>query len=190
MLYKNVITSITLTIAIGLLTWVSVGLWSQRNSAHIKITNKELPDAFMEDVVALLLNKQGKLKLKIVSPKLIHFNENDTTQFFSPQLTLYRKSPKPWFISSKRAMATEGIENVDFWDQVNIHHAADENNPATLIKTQALTVYPNQNLAETHQEITLIQPSLIVKSKGMKADLNSGDINLLSQARGEYVPNP
>jgi hypothetical protein len=35
----------------------------------------------------------------------------------------------------------------------------------------------------------LIQPGLVVNALGMYADLNTGDIKLLSQARGEYLPH-
>ncbi|MCW5582746.1 MAG: LPS export ABC transporter periplasmic protein LptC, partial [Gammaproteobacteria bacterium] len=61
--------------------------------------------------------------------------------------------------------------------------------PATLIKTPTLSVQPNKQIAETNDLITLIQPNLVVKSTGMYADMNTGNIKLLSQARGEYVPN-
>jgi len=79
--------------------------------------------------------------------------------------------------------------NNHFWQNVIIHHAADGNNPSTLIKTTTLSVYPNQQIAKTEDYIVLIQPSIIVKAIGMNANLNTGDIKLLSQARSEYVPN-
>lgn len=185
--YKNLIISLSLLLTITLLTWMSIGFWSYRTQ-EVKLLNPNLPDAFMQDVVALLLDKEGHLKLKIVSPKLIHYVSDDTTRLYFPKLTLYRKSPKPWLITAKNAKATDGIENIDFWDNVVIHHEEDDRNPSTLIKTSALTVFPNQNLAETEKHITLIQPSLKVNAKGMKANLNTGDVNLLSEAKGEYAP--
>ncbi len=101
---------------------------------------------------------------------------------------MYRKSPNPWYVTAKFAKATQGIENVYFWKNVVIHHAADFNSPATLIKTTTLMVHPNKQTAETNDIITMIQPSLVVKATGMHADMNNGDIKLLSQARGEYEP--
>jgi lipopolysaccharide export system protein LptC len=172
---------------VGLATWTTFQSF-QRQAATV--TNRpQLPDAYMEDVVALIMDKQGKPSMKIVTPRLVHYTENDTTQLKSPQLTLYRKSPKPWFITAKYAKATQGINNVDFWDNVTVHHAADENNPATIIKSPTLTVHPEKQIAKTNDLITLIQPNLVVKATGMYADMNTGDIKLLSQARGEYVPN-
>ena len=188
MTYKNIILGFCVVIVAGLAAWTTLLSYNTPQAAANNIT-EDLPDAFMEDVTAVIMDKQGKPQMKIITPKLAHYPEKDTTQFISPQLTLYRKSPKPWFITSKFAKATEGVENINFWDNVTVHHAADENNPATLIKTSTLTVYPNKKLAETDHLITMIQPSLIVKAIGMHADMNTGDIKLLSHARGEYVPN-
>jgi lipopolysaccharide export system protein LptC len=184
---KYTIFSFIMIAALGLATWTR--FMSSHQQTNTIANRPLLPDAYMEDVVAIIMDKQGKPSMKIVTPNMVHYTENDTTQLKSPQLTLYRKSPKPWFITAKYAKATQGIDNVDFWDTVTLHHAADENNPATLIKTITLTVHPNKQIAQTKDLITLIQPNLVVKATGMYADMNTGDIKLLSQARGEYVPS-
>ncbi len=184
MTYKNIIITLSLLIITGLAVWTT--LLSFHPPAIVTVNNNS-PDAFMEDVVALIMDKQGKPHMKIVTPKLVHYPEKDTTQLTSPELTLYRNSLEPWFIKSRFATATDGTDYIHFWDNVTIHHAADENNAATFIKTTTLTVFPNKKLAETNQLITLIQPNLLVKSLGMKANMNTGDIKLLSEARGEYV---
>jgi len=148
----------------------------------------QTPDAYMENVTAIILDKFGKVTMKIITPKMVHYSKNDTTDFTDPQLTLYHKSPNPWFIESKTAKAWHGIDNVVFKDDVTIHHPADYNNPATVIKTTTLTVHPNEKLAETTEPITMIQPNSVMKAIGMQADMDSGNIKLLSQAQGEYVP--
>lgn len=186
MAYKTLF-SFMLIAALGFIAWTSFTFYSPKVSAPIKTVT--LPDAIMEDVTALIMDKQGKPSMKVITPKLIHYTEEDTTHFTTPELILYRKSPKPWYITAKYAKATAGIENVHFSQEVTIHHAADERNPATLIKTTKLTVHPNKQTAETEELITLVQPSITIKAKGMLADMNTGDIKLLSQTRGEYEPN-
>jgi lipopolysaccharide export system protein LptC len=187
MTYKNTILSLIMIAFMGLAAWTT--FLSYRPESTITTQLTQLPDAFMEDVTALIMDKQGKLNMKIVTRKMVHYAENDTTHLASPELKLYRKSPTPWHITSKHAKATQGIDNIDFWDNVVIHHPADQYNPATLIQTTKLTVYPNKQLAETNDSITLIQPNIVVKATGMHADMNTGEIKLLSQARGEYVPS-
>lgn len=185
MAYKNVILSSVMIVAIALAAWTTLS-YRPQNAAPIHAA--ELPDAYMEDVTAVILNKQGKMDMKIKSPKMTHFATNDTTHLTTPQLTLYKKSPQPWYITSNFAKASQGIENVNFWDNVIIHHAADLNNRATLIKTLTLTVHPTLETAETSDPITLIQEDIVIQATGMLANLNNGDIKLLSKTRGEYAP--
>lgn len=148
-----------------------------------------LPDGYMEVVSAVILDKYGKVSMQIDTPKMVHYAENDTTDFTTPALTVYHQSPNPWLITAKTAQATSGIENVLFKEQVVIHHPADFNNPSTLIKTNSLLVHPNANTAETPEAISMTQPNSVVTAVGMYADMNSGNIKLLSQVKGEYVPD-
>lgn len=179
--------SMIIVSVLGITTWVMY--FSMHTEQPVAAPQALRADAIMEDVSAVIMDKQGKPSMKIIAPKMIHFALHDTTRLIDPELTLYRKSPKPWYIKAKNAKATEGIDNVNFWDDVTLHHAADENNPVTLIKTPSLTVQPGKQIALTKDLITLIQPNLVVKATGMYADMNTGDIKLISQARGEYVPN-
>jgi lipopolysaccharide export system protein LptC len=187
MTYKNIFISFLMMVTMGLAAWTALlSLRPQKISTH---QNTSLPDAFMEDVISIVMDKEGNPKMQIITPKMIHFVENDTTHLTTPKLTLYRKSPIPWQVTSKFAKATQGTEKVNFWDDVLIRHPGDNNNPATVIKTPTLTIHPNKNIAETNDFITLIQPNLEVNATGMRADMNTGDIKLMSRARGAYVPN-
>lgn len=187
MTYKNTILSLVVIAALGFAAWTAFMPRLPQGLATSKMDL--LPDAIMQDVTALILDKQGKPSMKVITPKLIHYAESDTTHFTTPQLILYRRqSSKPWYVTANQAKATQGTNNVDFWDNVTIHHAADANNPATLIKTTTLTVHPNEKTAETKDDITLTQPNVVIKATGMHADMNTGDVKLLSKARGEYVP--
>lgn len=158
----------------------------------IQVSNQklasDLPDAYMENVVSLIFNKQGNLKMKIESPKVFHFTKNDSARLFMPRVTLYRDSPQPWYITSRFAKTIDGIESVDFWQNVLIHHPDDEENPETNIKSQFLRVHPKNQTAETKSSITLTQPNLKIRSTGMRANMNTGEISLLSKTEGEYAP--
>lgn len=188
MTLKNSFFSILILLAVIATAWMTY--WSLNRSAPIQSAQTNAaPDSYMEDVSAVFMNKLGKPSMKIETPYLEHYSDGDTTHFNDPHLTLYRQSPQPWYVTSKTAQSTAGMENVLFQDNVIIHHAGDLNSPATLIKTISLMVHPNKKVAETDAVITMIQPNLTVNATGMYADMNTGDIKLLSQARGEYVPN-
>lgn len=186
MRYKNHVLSSVLFIAIGLAAWFTL---SYRGHTNDTAEPSASPDAYMEGVTAIIMDPQGKMTMKIVTPKVTHYNSLDRAEFTDPQLTIYRKSSQPWYVTSIHAKTTNGLDNIDFWDDVVIHHSADRNNPATLIKTTHLTVHPNEQTANTDDPITMIQPNIVVKGVGMLANMNSGDVKLLKESRAEYVPS-
>ncbi len=146
------------------------------------------PDAYMENVVALIMNKQGSPSLKIEAPKMTHYPEEDTTYINYPHVTVYRQSPEPWYINSDHAEASYGTEQIVFSDNVIIHHPPDVENPDTTMKTNSLTVFPDKKQASTENAVIITQPDTIIHAVGMLADLNDGTVKLLSEAKGDYVP--
>ncbi|HEU5280681.1 MAG TPA: LPS export ABC transporter periplasmic protein LptC [Gammaproteobacteria bacterium] len=185
MINKNTLISVSALLAISLGVLSTLTILSNGNTLT---PENKMPDAIMNDVTATIYDKMGKVSMRIVTPKLVHYTQQDATDFNNPVVTLYRNSLQPWVINANFAESTNGLDNVKFWDNVTVHHPASEDNPATIIKTTTLTVHPNLQTAETPALITLIQPNITVNAIGMTADMNSGDIHLLSQARGEYAP--
>jgi lipopolysaccharide export system protein LptC len=183
---KNSTISLLLIIAIALSAWSII---LSKQVLPTKDHDSNQPDAYMENIVAVILNKEGKPSLKIEAPKMVHYAENNTTHITHPHVTAYRQSPQPWYINSDSAQALNGLERVIFTRNVVIYHPSDLENPNTTMHTNALTIFPDKQQAETNDAITITQPDTIVHAVGMLADLNDGTIKLLSQAKGEYVPN-
>jgi lipopolysaccharide export system protein LptC len=186
-IYQKSIWGIITLLGIMLSIWTTMLALHEDNESPN--TTSSSADAFMQNVSAVFLDKEGKPSLKINTPEMIHYEKEDATLLTTPEITLYRKSPNPWYITAQYGKATAGIENVTFWQNVVLHHAADDHNPATVIKTATLTFHPHQKTAETTDPIVMEQPNLIVKSVGMLADMKTGNIKLLSHTQGEYVPN-
>lgn len=184
---KNVVISSLLMLAIGLSGWSIIN--SKKPPKVKSVDSPNRPDSIMEDVVATIINKEGKVALKIETPRMVHYLQNDTTHIEAPSITVYRESPEPWYIHSNYAKATKGIDKLFFWSNVTIKHNNDNANPMTTIKTDTLTVFPNKKIAATDDPITLVQPDTVIHATGMLADLNDGTVKLLSSTRGEYVPS-
>ena len=184
---KNTLIGFLLILSIGLSSWsIIIG---KKSEALAPTNSSREPDAYMENVVATILNKQGMPSMKIETPKMVHYADNDVTHIAKPHITVYRQSPEPWYINSNFAEAREGVEQILFQENVVIHHAQDSDNPTTTMTTTSLTVFPNQQLAKTDQPITVTQPNATLHAIGMLAKMNDGTVKLLSKTRGEYVPS-
>lgn len=144
------------------------------------------PDAFMEDVVATFIDKEGNPTLKLSAVKMTHYLQNDATEISKPILTFYRKSPTPWYLTADHARSSQGINQILLWENVIIHQPSNQENEETTLLTPSLTVYPNQQTATTAAPVIINQPNTTIHAIGMNADLASGVINLLSQAKGEF----
>src|SRR3990167_5867796 len=115
---KNALIGLFMLTIAGLAAWSTLSLRPQAPSHPVSAA---LPDAFMENITALILDKQGKPSMKIVAPKMIHYAENDSASLTQPNLTLYRKSsPEPWHVTANYAQTSQGIDHVDFWHNVRI----------------------------------------------------------------------
>jgi lipopolysaccharide export system protein LptC len=184
---RNTTISLLLMLAAGLSIWSII--ISNKHPAPTVQNDPAKADSYMEDVIATMLGKDGKPTLKLISPKMIHFPENDSTKILTPRLTIFRKSPNPWYVDADYAKTKNGISEILFWDHVVIHHPSDIENPNTSLQTQALTIFPDQQIARTDLPVTFIQPDTVVHAKGMLANLNDSTIKLLSETQGDYVPN-
>lgn len=187
MRYKFMLLILLVGATIMLALWTTP--FSLQHHAIVPAPSSTLPDAYMEQVQTVIMDEVGAPKMKIAAPHMIHYLEHDVTKLISPHVTIYRNSPEPWHVTARYALATDGTQEILFWDNVLIHHIGDGDNPTTRITTSTLTIHPEQRSAQTAAVITLRQPNLQVTAKGMLADMNSGDIKLLSQTRGEYDPS-
>lgn len=184
---KNSIISFLMILTVGWCLWsIFDSKRAMTSTATEEATTR--PDAFMENVVATIINDEGKPTLKVEAPKMVHFPD-DTTSIETPHITLYRESPEPWSIDSHFAKATQGLDKIYFWENVVIHHANDSANPTTTMTTSTLTVFPDKQIAQTDDNVTVVQPSTTIHGLGMMANLQEGTVQLLSKAQGEYIPN-
>lgn len=183
---KNVLISFLLFLAVILSSW-SI-LISKKKPQYIA-KDQGIPDAYMENVIATIIDKTGIQVLKIESPKMIHYSQDDRTDITTPHITFFRQSPEPWHINSDFAKATQGIEEILFWSNVVIHHNEDIAAHTTTMKTETLTVFPTKKIASTKDAVLITQPDTTIQAIGMWANLNDGIIKLLTDTKGEYAPH-
>lgn len=184
---RNILISLLLLLAASLSGWTI--FLSGKSQKSVIDTRPNLPDAIMEEVETVVMSKVGTPILKVESSKLIHYAENDTTELIKPHLVIFRESPQPWHINANHGKAVKGVSEITFWEDVVIHHLADNDNPVTTMRTSILTVLPNEQIAKTDVAVDVLQPYTSAHGIGMLANWRDGTVKLLSQAREEYVPN-
>lgn len=163
-------------------------LLSKKMPTFMSAAQSDKPDAYAEDVTAVIMTKQGKPSLLLETPKMVHYPKSDLTEITTPHVVVYRQTLQPWHVNANHAKSFQGTSRIVFWDHVVINHIADNDNPRTTVQTPTLTIFPDQQLAKTDEAILFTQPFTTIHAVGMLANLDEGTIKLLSQAKEEYVP--
>ena len=185
------LTAKNVTITLLMLLAVAFSAWSILLAHSPQTTWQNDPtqmDSYMEEVMAVTFGNAGLPSLKITTPKMVHYPKHNSTIISAPRVVIYRQSPEPWRVNADRAQTTDDMAAIVFTGNVSIHHEPDAENPNTSILTQSLTILPEQQIAQTSDPGTFIQPDAVVHAIGMLANLEKGTVQLLSQAQGEYDP--
>lgn len=127
----------------------------------------------------------GKLQYEMTSDKVEHVKASEVTLLTNPDLNMFRGTEFPWHVQSERGEVNPDGTQVELIDSVRITRF-DEKNRKTLITTTRMTVFPQQQYAQTDQPVRIDGAGGVSTGNGMKAYLKESRIHLLSNVRGQY----
>ena len=127
----------------------------------------------------------GKLQYEMTSDKVEHLKATEVTLLTNPDLNMFRGTEFPWHVQSEKGEVNPDGTQVELIDSVRITRF-DEKNRRTLITTTRMTVFPQQQYAQTERDVRIDGAGGVSTGKGMKAYLKESRIHLLSNVRGQY----
>lgn len=141
------------------------------------------PNSFAENVTATEFDLDGKAKTIWVASKMVNYIKDNITLFENPRLTLYKSNQPPWYFNADHGKAIHGKEEVFLWGNVKGYQPPGENSHNMTLLSPTMTVYPDQSYAITHDPVVIQKPHNIVHAIGMKIDLKTSNVTLLSQTQ-------
>ncbi|WP_085656209.1 LPS export ABC transporter periplasmic protein LptC [Pseudomonas sp. B11(2017)] len=167
----------------------AVGYWNispERFLDKPAVSAQESPiDWYATNTHTLQYLEDGKVQYEMTSQKAEHVKATDVTLVTKPDLNMFRGTEYPWHVTSERGEVNPGGTEVELIDSVRIKRT-DEKNRDTLITTTRMTVFPQQQYAQTEQPVRIDGAGGVSTGKGMKAYLKDSRIHLLSNVRGQY----
>ena len=180
-----IIVGLALTITAS---WFSIHQITQKTSAQTKTNhNTNEPNSVIINAHYIHTNAQGQITEKLTSPKIISYKQNDKSVLQTPHLILYGNKA-PWIITADIGISLDDSQKIILKDNVKIVQHNPNGN--TVFTTNEITVWPKKKFARTEQLVTIKQPGSIVKGQGMTVDMNTAEVKLLNNARGQYEPQP
>jgi lipopolysaccharide export system protein LptC len=162
-------------------------LFAQHKDAHAVKQDSRYPDLIMEDVVGTRMDSNGFPKSRLYTPKVMRFSSKEILDFVKPHLIFYSQTEAPWHLYALHGQSKENFTTLLFWDNVKLQQTPT-NKPDVIITTSTLTVYPKKDLAITDQPVTLTSGQSNAQALGVRANLKTEEVELLSKARGVYAP--
>ncbi len=146
------------------------------------------PDIYAEDVLFNQLRADGQLHYRLQADVIRQFDREQLTRLTEPDLHLINPEQPPWDIGARhgyirKRQGPDGSpeEVVYLRESVELVQQHPQNGIITL-RSESFYIYPNRQFAETDQNVMIDTEVGRTEAAGMKADLQSGLLNLSSNS--------
>ncbi|WP_299198635.1 LPS export ABC transporter periplasmic protein LptC [uncultured Amphritea sp.] len=130
----------------------------------------------------------GLLKQQLSSTQLEHQPALQQTVVTNPEMQIFNADQPNRRVSSLKGIISDNNDEVTLEGKVLFQDNSDAS-IATTLRTDSLTILPQQSIARTDDRVVISNSSGTTTSVGMTIDTDSGILNLLSDVTGVYNVN-
>lgn len=174
-----------LAVVVALTAWLQDSAVPPAKEPEV-LTSKHSIDFYMEAYDATVMNEQGKRSHRIISPKMVHFPDDDTAEYDSPYMLIYREQGNPWQINARRGWSATKGDSILLTGDVVLNRKKSAHNEAMKLETEKLRVLPDDEYAETDTAVVMYGENQKTTARGMRAYLAKGQIQLLDEVKTRY----
>ena len=143
-------------------------------------------DYYLRDATIRQFDSQGQLHQELRSPQLEHYPSPGELKALTPDIVLFRnESRDEILINAEHGRMQDSSEQVTLSGTVSVLSSSANSTPLRL-EAQTLTLTPSQQLIETDTAVTLFSQDGETRANGMKANLNTRQVELMSDVEGRY----
>ncbi|BCO31532.1 lipopolysaccharide export system protein LptC [Thiohalobacter sp. COW1] len=146
------------------------------------------PDAYATRARLSGYTPDGRLEYRLWAERMEHFPGDDSTELQRPYAELYRIDAPPWRISAHHGWVASQGDEIRLRGEVEIQRDGSPANRPVTAWSDSLDLWPGRDYAATDDKITYISDDLRVEAVGMRARLDTGELELLSGVRGVHTP--
>ena len=141
------------------------------------------PDFIVDNATTRKFDQQGKLQYSLVTQRMVHYADDETTEVSLPRLT-FLGQPPPMHSSARRAHVSKDGHEVVLIDDVRVVREASAKDPQMVLTTSELSIYPDQSFAATDQAVKIEHGKSVMHGVGLELDGDAQFYKLLSNATG------
>ncbi len=177
---------VVLTLLAGVSMWLD-RVTQQEPAAKPDKTRHEV-DFSADGLTLRRFDLTGKTQYVLVADSMVHFIDDESTELVRPRLN-YLNRPEPVWIESRFATVSKDGEVVVLIDDVFVRRAPHDDKPESTLRSEAMTVWPDDEKMRTDKPVTLTQGQTVITADRMESDNIVGEVRLQGQVRGILYRN-
>lgn len=179
------------TIVVG--TFLAFGsLWllqvMQRGDQQSAFDASNEPDYIVDKFSFVRMTPEGTPRYLFYGDKLTHRPVGDVSEVESPIMVSMSPTAPPMTITARQARIRHQQNEVDLLGKVDIVRPPSPTTEGLRLKTEALTVYPDEERMRTDKKVQVDLGDAVVTGTGMQADNAARQIEF--EGRGRLVVPP
>ena len=177
-------------IVLTLLAGVSVWLDRVTQQDPVAKTDKTRHEAdFSAERITLhRFDPTGKVQYILVADSMLHYADDESSELKNPRLN-YLNRPEPVWVESRFASVNKDGTTVVLTDEVLVRRAAHAGKPESTLRTEQMTVWPEDEKMRADKPVTLTEGRTIITADRMESDNIAGEVRLQGQVRGTLYRN-
>lgn len=146
------------------------------------------PDYIVENFSFVRMNEAGQPSYLVSGKRLAHIPEGDVSDVEQPVLRGVEPGRPPMTVVAERARIFHREHRVDLLGGVDVQRPRTEKTEALRVRTDALTVLPDEEILKTDQPIEMQLGASRVTAVGMEANNATQKLHIASRGQIVYPP--
>ena len=144
-------------------------------------------DYVLHDFELVSLDSQGKESFTLRGPRLQRDPGAKSMTLDTPVFQVPDRSGAYWDVRAQRGLVPDDGKELRLRGKV-VANSPEQTPPPTRIETEELNLFPRENRATSSATVTVTRPRFTMQGRGLRADFDRQQVELLSQVRKRYVP--
>ena len=149
---------------------------------------KNEPDYIVDKFSFVRMTPEGQPRYIISGSKLTHRPIDDTSEVEHPVVQSMSEAKPPLTVTALRARINQAENKVDLLGNVDIDRAPAAGGKRMTLKTEALTIYPDEDRMLTDRPVEMTLGGSTVRGTGMRADNAAQTVHVTGRGQLIYPP--
>jgi len=132
------------------------------------------------------LNTAGQPRFTLLTEKMWHYPDDDTTHMLNPSLTSFFKDQAPTRIDAQSGMISRNGEEIHLHEDVRISRPGKFPAQIQQFHTEYLRVLPDEGRAETNFPVSMFDRYNTINAVGLELDNEARTVKLQKQVRAVH----